>query len=48
MKEGEHLQDSGVDLRIILKLILKNLNAFGNRDHWQAVFNTMKCGAFVA
>jgi hypothetical protein len=48
VKEGEYLQDPGVDWRIILKTILMQLDPFGNKDEWQAVINTIKCGAFVA
>jgi hypothetical protein len=48
VKEGEHLQDPGVDWRIILKSILKKLDAFGNTEYRPAVINTINCGAFVA
>ena len=49
MREGDHLEDSGVDGKIIFRRILKKWNRGGmycidvvqDRDRWQALVNTV-------
>jgi hypothetical protein len=48
VKEGDHLKDSGIDGKIILKLIFENwagvmnlIDLFQERDRWRALVNAV-------
>jgi hypothetical protein len=52
LMERNHLKDTGIDVSIILKCILKSveemawMNATEGRENWQAVVNTVR-GEFL-
>jgi hypothetical protein len=51
LRKGEHLEDTNVDVRIILKWIFERLDGWGggidwidlaqDRDRWRALVNTV-------